>query len=243
LKTLGPNGEHDFNADITQSLGTRPTIDLASPAPSPSPAPAEDITEKLNVVVVPAPGSVPADEDATVTERLTLDDVVVATAQRTIGVRERPIGSNSGPEVNGYLFSVGLEPGESWCAAWLYSMFLAASRQLGIANPCPRTGGCLRMWSLADDAFKIAANAVEAAPSLLHAGMVAVEDHGKGLGHVALVTGPADPNISDLYPCISGNTNAAGGRSGDGVYSQHRRISAAMGFLDFSKLPQPPSVA
>ena len=50
--------------------------------------------------------------------------LVIASSQ--IGVKEQPLGSNRGPQVDQYLESVGLNPEEGsfpWCAAFLYWCF------------------------------------------------------------------------------------------------------------------------
>src|ERR1035437_5939071 len=44
-------------------------------------------------------------------------------ALHEIGVCEDPPGSNKGPRVNEYLHSVGLGPGYSWCAGFVYWVF------------------------------------------------------------------------------------------------------------------------
>ena len=41
---------------------------------------------------------------------------VLEIASQEIGVVEDPPGSNSGPKVNEYLASVGMDPGHAWCA-------------------------------------------------------------------------------------------------------------------------------
>ena len=62
----------------------------------------------------------------------------VAVSQ--IGVMEKPLGSNRGPEVDKYLASVGLGPGQFWCMAFVYYCFDKAANKLGRSNPLVKTG-------------------------------------------------------------------------------------------------------
>jgi hypothetical protein len=63
-------------------------------------------------------------------------------ARARIGVREHPIGSNAGPEVNQYLASVGLGPGQFWCMAFVFFCVNEAAAKLGLPNPLARTASC-----------------------------------------------------------------------------------------------------
>ena len=52
-------------------------------------------------------------------------------------------GNNSGPEIDAYLSSVSLSPGQPYCAAGQYWCFLTACRQLGMSSdyiPMPNSG-------------------------------------------------------------------------------------------------------
>lgn len=166
----------------------------------------------------------------------TLAQCVLDAARETVGVKETT--RNSGPEIDLWLATVSLPPGRPWCAAWLYSMFLRATRALGIPNPCPRTGAALRMYTLADDAFKITAS-VAFRNDLIVPGMAFFEDHSTpehpGIGHCGLVVGLIQN--TDLVMTISGNTNVAGSREGDSVVERGRPVSRMLGFLDFSRTP------
>jgi hypothetical protein len=137
---------------------------------------------------------------------------------------------NSGPEVDEWLAGVGLGPGYSWCAAWVYAMHDVAARACGVANPCPRTAGALRLWALADPACR---------ETLAAPGDVFVLDHGHGLGHVGIVE-LVTPD-GETVVTIEGNTNAAGSREGDQVAKHTWRPSdshrgALVGYLSFEKL-------
>ena len=133
-----------------------------------------------------------------------------------IGVHEEG-GQNRGPEVDQFLAAVGLDPGNSWCAAFLYFCFRQAiqRRPVNLApgadyfpppNPCPRTGSVLRLWKLSDVAWRDS----NPAP-----GAVYILDHGKGLGHAGIVE---TADSTGVLTEISGNTNATGSRNGDSVW-------------------------
>ena len=68
---------------------------------------------------------------------------VLRVAASQVGVSEVPPGSNRGPEVDGYLRAVGLDPEQwsyPWCAAFVYWCFERACRELGRPNPVGRHG-------------------------------------------------------------------------------------------------------
>lgn len=75
-----------------------------------------------------------------------LAEAALREARARVGVRERPLGSNSGPEVDGYLARVGLEPGHPWCLAFVYYCVDEAAKRLGVPNPLLRTASCSRLY-------------------------------------------------------------------------------------------------
>lgn len=99
---------------------------------------------------------------------MTLTEAAIAFALTQIGVHEQG-GNNRGPEVDQFLASIGLGPGYAWCAAFVYYCFRQAARQLGIMNPCPRTAKAVRLFALADAAWR------DSNPSV---GAIYVLDHG-----------------------------------------------------------------
>lgn len=166
--------------------------------------------------------------DASVPSSITEAAVTAAVSQ--LGIREQG-GNNTGPEVDLYLASVGLEPGASWCAAFVYWCFRRAANSLTVPSPCPKTGGALKLWKLADPHFHMTAPA---------RGRVFVMDHGQGLGHVGFVEAVREDGSIDS---VEGNTNAAGSRNGDRVarHAWDPRTGARgvlVGYLDFgAQLP------
>lgn len=196
---------------------------------------------------------------------MTLIEAALAFAVSQLGVHEQG-GQNTGPEVDVYLASVGLAPGHSWCAAFMFFCFRQAALRLGLVNPCPRTAGAIKVWTLAEPICR------DTNPSL---GYVYVLDHGKGFGHVGIIAcvndtdAPIDYEIPDVVATllgmpagttsvtvppgcvaeISGNTNAAGSREGNTVYihvgTSPEAIHGGMlrGYLNFNLAAQSPSAS
>jgi len=155
-------------------------------------------------------------------ENKSLFDNTIAVANSQVGVLEQPLGSNSGPEVEKYLASVGLPKGNSWCMAFVYYCFNEASNRLAIKNPLVKTGGCLHHWNTTIGK-KITAFQAKNNPSLIVPGSIFIIDHGSGLGHTGIVTEVVDGYVTT----IEGNTNNTNSREGIGVFSlKNRKINS-----------------
>lgn len=115
-------------------------------------------------------------------------------------------GRNLGPLINEWNRRVGNPEGSEWCAATAYSAAFECSRDLGIVNPCPRTGGALRMWQLVDAVCRVVTP---------RRGDLGFLDHGHGKGHVIVVTREFVQGAGLCW--ASGNTNADGSRTGDSL--------------------------
>jgi hypothetical protein len=86
----------------------------------------------------------------------------IARGELAAGIRghELPMwGRFRGLRVDEYQRAVSLPlapnpqlQGFPWCAAGVHWCFDGAARELGLPNPCPRTGGALKMWDAAQDA-------------------------------------------------------------------------------------------
>jgi len=159
---------------------------------------------------------------------------VVAKGLSQDGVREDPGRPNRGPQVDQYLARVGLDPakGYAWCASFAYWCFDEAARQLGVANPCVKTGGVLDHWARSPLSARVAAQDAFDDPRLIRPGALFVVDHGAGKGHMGIVVQVLAGEIAT----IEGNTNRAGSREGDGVYQKTRTVSSInVGFLDYAR--------
>jgi hypothetical protein len=131
-----------------------------------------------------------------------------------LGVHEQPKGSNSGPEVDEYLKSVGIGFPAAWCMAFVYWCV----KKSGIKNPLIRSGGVLSQWNVVDKKYKFAKPQV---------GDIFIMDYGKGLGH----TGFVERVEGLIIHTIEGNTNDEGSREGYEVCRRTREISKCRGFI------------
>jgi hypothetical protein len=172
----------------------------------------------------------------------TLAQCAVSYAHELVALDIREGTRNSSPWIDRVLAQVHAKPGDPWCAAALYEIFLRAARAVGVESPCPRSAGALRMYALADERFKIGAGVVRRERSLLQSGSAFFEDHsgdprdGVGSGHCGIVLGWTDPAM-DLVDTISGNVVAADSRSREGTVlaRQNRPIGKMLAFLDFER--------
>jgi hypothetical protein len=155
---------------------------------------------------------------------MTLSEQAMFVALSQLGVKEKPLGSNAGPEVEAYLASIGLGKGYPWCAAFMFWCFREASIKLSRPNPVPQTGGVLRMWQLAKPANKIIAP-----PAI---GDWFVMSYGKGLGHMGCVTGT---NKLFIYTC-EGNSDSSGSRTG-GMVCENYRSKAHPKIIGYLRYP------
>lgn len=158
---------------------------------------------------------------------LAVETVLIARSQ--IGVMEDPPNSNRGDKVNSYLKSCGCDPGNFWCAAFVYWCFNEASKKIGGRNPLPRTAGCLAHWNNTSGK-KITSDQAVDNPSVLKPGDVFIMDFGNGHGHTGIVTGIA----GGFVKTIEGNSNTGGSRNGIGVFPLQRKINKVKGFIRYA---------
>jgi len=180
------------------------------------------------------PESVPANVDAG--SDLLAQVLAVAAGEEGKQVREVPMNSNRGPDVEKYLARVGVPAGLPWCCAFVYYCFDEASKALGRAgNPMVRTAGCLDHWNKAvgKGATRIPAAAATADPARLAPGMIFIMDHGRGAGHTGLI----ESISAGILATIEGNTDASRTREGGGVYRLARKVGEInKGFIDYGPL-------
>ncbi|MCU0634925.1 MAG: CHAP domain-containing protein [Gemmatimonadaceae bacterium] len=158
--------------------------------------------------------------------------VSIAAGEVARGVREVPVNSNRGPDVEAYLRSTGTPPGSSWCAAFVYWCAQQAATQLGRANPVVRTAGCLDHWRRAPGAGARRITRTELGGDLarLRPGMFFIMDHGRGLGH----TGILERIEGGKLVTLEGNTDASRTREGGGAYRLTRTLNEInKGFIDY----------
>ncbi len=153
-------------------------------------------------------------------------------AQTQVGVMEKPVGSNKGPEVNAYLASVNVPPGNFWCAAFVYFCFNEAAKKLGVVNPLVKTAGCLDHWNRTK-AKKVKAVDARNNPSLVKPGNIFIIDHGGGHGHTGIIKRVEGGRLIT----IEGNSNPNGSSNGIGVFELDiRKVwnPSLKGYLDYS---------
>lgn len=155
---------------------------------------------------------------------LALEALRIARTQ--IGVRERPPGSNDGPEIKSYLLSAGLTKPNTWCMSFNYWCFEQASHNLKMINPLYRTGSVMQEW----------ANRIpfrQFGSLIAQPGDIFILDHGHGLGHAGIVD-HWDP-YKLVYFTVEGNSNNNGSRDGEAVVSHTRKKNEPMlaGYLRF----------
>ncbi|WP_158729838.1 MULTISPECIES: CHAP domain-containing protein [unclassified Flavobacterium] len=148
---------------------------------------------------------------------MTLSKKTLEIAITQIGVEEIPRYSNSGPEVEIYLKSVGLNKGYAWCMAFIYWCTQKAALKLAVKNPLKRTAGVL-------DQYNSRPLLVTFVPQ---PGDIFIMDLGKGLGHAGII----EKIVGNTIYTIEGNTNAAGGREGYKVSRKKREINTIKAFL------------
>ena len=164
------------------------------------------------------------------TQHIALDALKVAITQ--VGVQEDPVGSNTGKEVNAYLNSVGLRPGNAWCMAFVYWCFQQACEKLGVTTvPVVHTAGVLDCWNRTKSSMKIMALEAKSRPSLVQAGDQIIFRHANNTGH----TGIVELVDGNSVHTIEGNTNADGGREGYEVLRKIRPLNDPhlMGFIRY----------
>jgi hypothetical protein len=155
---------------------------------------------------------------------------LIKVAESQIGIMENPLGSNSGKEINEYLASVNVNPGNYWCAGFVYWCAKKASEKLGIKNPVYKTAGCLNHWNKTSGKKITKIDAINT-PSLIQIGGIFIKDHGGGYGHTGIVT---KVEGGFIYT-IEGNTNPEMSSNGIGVFRLIRKInSIEKGFIIYN---------
>lgn len=163
-------------------------------------------------------------------------DALVATAEHEAELQVREVGGmNRGQRVEEYQRTVGLRPGDPWCAAFV-AWCVMKSRQLD-KPPTWCSGSAITTWQKGARRAGLDASTTPNFAdfkSKVKPGWVWVRakdpkgatDAARGLwvqGHCGIVV---DVDSAGFYT-VEGNTNAAGSRDGDGVYRKLHRWSDA----------------
>ena len=187
----------------------------------------------IDGIVGPITWSVLFEDDQIPFHRLTdrLLQKAIEFAELEVGIMENPPFSNRGKEVEEYLKTVGLSPGESWCTAFVYWCFSKASDGMGISNPLYQSGNCIEHWKYAN-AKKILQKEASNNPCLIMPGCIFIIDCGSGKGHTGIVTHSEYGYITT----IEGRRSPDCTKAGLGVFSVTRKVNSInLGFLNYGK--------
>lgn len=131
-----------------------------------------------------------------------------------IGVREQPVGSNWGPQVKQYLAAVNVKVPAAWCAAFVKYCFDQAGIKTTITAWSPTAHNAKRV---------IYAKGKFNEPPRSGDVFTLYFPKLKRIAH----TGFFDVGLNKIvYKSAEGNTNEAGSREGDGVYTKYRSYKA-----------------
>lgn len=160
---------------------------------------------------------------------------------KTRNVKEIPSGSNKGPDVEAYLKSVGLGPGNPWCQAYVYWALDQLSKKLGITNPSPKSGSVKGHWDSAPQENKIPVDQIRVNPTKVRPGMVFIKQRntpwsqGGYEGHTGIVL-TINPE-QKTFTSIEGNTDEQATGEGNKVGINTRKLDDKdlIGFIDWFK--------
>ncbi len=131
---------------------------------------------------------------------------LIETFRSQIGVRQT--GNNTGPEIDMYLASVGLEPGYAWCGAFVSWGY----QEHGL--PVPETGAWTPSWFISSKTIP------KEESDLADVGGIYFNSLGR-IAHI-VVYDEVWSEAGNLILTVEGNTNDTGDRTGDGVYRKRR---------------------
>lgn len=148
----------------------------------------------------------------------TLAELAIEIALSYDGVREIG-GNNRGPQVEAFQRSLGLSPGDPWCAAFVCFCIKSAAKRLGVLPRFQYGGSVNKLWIRNPDLQM--AQPVYNGLFLIDHGLSKL---GTRIGHTGFCIGPFQAN-NDSLETMEGNTNAAGSRDGDGCYHKSREAA------------------
>ena len=130
-------------------------------------------------------------------------------ARNRIGIKEKPLGSNRGPEVDQFLTRSGVPFPNPWCMAFVYFCVDEAARKLARPNPIKKTASCqvLFLWARANGRLV----------SRPEEGDIFLVIGEGGHCHTGFVNGPI---VNNRFPTVEGNSNNDGSSNGTAVVSR-----------------------
>lgn len=215
---------------------TKSDVPPAQSTPSPSPTPTEPVLVEVESFDVETP-----QPDATyvastdVTAFLVQRDVISALelqvanslkATPPLGVREVPLGSNRGPEVDAYLKFCNVAPPAWWCAAFVSYQIHEAAKTLSMKPKWPKFAMCVDIFNWGTK------HGLVMDTPLVPSVMLIPGDPSKGeraYKHTGFVI--AYDQQAGIITTVEGNSNNNGSSNGIGVFSLRRRLKPGMKFV------------
>lgn len=181
-----------------------------------------------------APPGAPADDpvDTPIDPTLATSPIAELATQIALTqthVREEPLGSNRGPEVDRYIRSAGEEPPGYWCMSFVYWCFDQAAGRLGAPHPMQTVPAGYKDYVTGVYAWAKQKGKTVQTPIRGDIFCVQGGSEGRTHSHTGLVTSVDGGSIGT----IEGNTNNDGSSNGIGVFARTRSTSR----LDFIRLP------
>lgn len=137
------------------------------------------------------------------------------------------LGKNDGPELRVWRALLNIDYPIEWCANTVFAAAHYSALDLNVQNPCPKTASVLHLWSMAKPEQHMVVPA---------RGRIFILDHGGGKGHAGIISKVNPDGSLEWY---SGNTNAAGSRTGDSLLWKSGDLEKVhhgkvVGFVDLS---------
>jgi peptidoglycan hydrolase-like protein with peptidoglycan-binding domain len=157
-----------------------------------------------------------------------LGGAVLKAAKPHIGTKEKPLGSNRGPEVDAWNKRAGVTPGPKafWCMSFVYCMVDDACNELNISNPLKCTGSCSVQAADAKQRGRLLVTSPRAGDIFL------VKGGETGFRHTGIVA--SDPDDEGRFDSIEGNSNNDG--SDNGTCVAHRTKGRLVTKCNFIRL-------
>jgi hypothetical protein len=158
---------------------------------------------------------------------------LVVAARGEVGQRES--GTNGGSAVRKYQAATWLEPGSwPWCAAFVCWCMKEAIELSQRADPAAWRATLPRMAAVAqfvDWASDLRCCQVIERPTSAKAGDLVLFRFPRG-NHIGIVI---SDSVSGQFGTVEGNTDASGGREGDGVYRRSRTFESVSHIIRFNE--------
>lgn len=151
-------------------------------------------------------------------------DSFINSLRSSYKIEESPRGSNKGPTVNPILKNVNVNPGDPWCAAFIYNVLSKTPFDSATKAKIPDKASVKMHWDSTKGKKILISSAVLSNPSAyIKPGLVFfyLTDVNKGKGHTGIVLSMK----GNTWTGIEGNTNPLNGaREGYGSFLSNRNL-------------------